>query len=256
MKKFALDFMVLHVGQMCNLRCKDCCNFVPYAPPESRRYPVEKIISDLETVFTVVGRIDRLQIQGGEPLIYSDLAKLLGYLGACREIVNIWIATNGMKVPDDELLHICSINNVAIRISDYPQNRGNLEAFVLKARAHRVTVNIYEFSTEESLWQDLGNINEVTRTVDNQIVQERFKNCEFRGCLTLADGEFHRCGRGVNASKVLGFKPAPGDLVEVRDNPNFRNDFITYVAYPQFETACRYCNGTLGSKKIPAAQQL
>lgn len=244
--KYAIDFMVLHVGQMCNLRCKDCCNFVPYAPPESRRYPVEKIISDIETVFTVVGRIDRLQIQGGEPLIYSDLAKLLGYLGACREIMNIWIATNGMKVPDDELLHICSINNVAIRISDYLQNKSNREAFILKARAHRVNLVGYDFSNENSLWTDLGNINEITRTVDNGIVSERFKNCAFRSCLTLADGEFHRCGRGVNASKVLGFTPAPGDCVKVRDNPCFKNDLITYLTYPQFETACRYCNGTGG----------
>ena len=254
--KYRIPFMVLHVGQMCNLRCKKCCNFVPWATPQSRRYPIEKIISDLEKSFTVIGYIDHLQVQGGEPLIYSDLAKLLGYLGACREIGNIKVATNGMKIPDDELLHVCSINNVLIRISDYPQNRENLETFVAKARVHRVNIEMYGFAGNQSTWKDLGAPDEVSRTEDDALVTERFNRCEFKICLTLANGEFHRCGRGVNAAQVLGFKPELGDSAVIRDNPFFKRDLLDYLSRPRFESACRYCNGTWNAKIIPAAEQL
>lgn len=254
--KLAIDFLVLHVGQMCNMRCKNCSNFVPYASAESKRYPVEKIISDLETVFKVVKKIKYLQVQGGEPFIYSDLPKLLGYLGACREIEHIMIATNGMKVPDDEIWHSCSMNNITIRISNYPQNRGNLEKFAQKAQAYRVNLNMYDFAGHRSTWKDLGTLDEVVLEDNDAVVTERFNKCTFNVCLTLADGEFHRCGRGVNAAYALGFEPAPGDCVKVRDNKNFKYDLITYLAYPHFETACRYCNGTYGVRDIPAAVQL
>ena len=126
--KFQIPYLVLSVGHMCNLRCKNCGTFAPYAPPENRRYPIEKIISDFETLFKVIGYINLLQIQGGEPLIYSDLPKLIGYLGACQEIGKIEIATNGTVKPNDKLMHMLCINNVEFRVSDYPQNKGKYAA--------------------------------------------------------------------------------------------------------------------------------
>ena len=94
--KLEVPFLVLSVGQACNLRCKNCANFAPYALPEMRKYPIESIISDFEALFKAVGKINSLQIQGGEPLIYQDLPKLVAYLATCPEIENIVIATNGI----------------------------------------------------------------------------------------------------------------------------------------------------------------
>lgn len=253
-----LTFLVLHVGQMCNLRCKNCSNFVPYAPPESRRYPVEQIISDMEALFKVVKRIDVLQVQGGEPLIYSDLPKLLGYLAACREIGEIHIATNGMRLPDDEVWRLCKLHDIKIRISNYPQNRKNLQAFADKAVAYGCSEKLllHTFTNSKSLWYDLGALNEISREDDDAVVAARFDKCAFNGCLTLADGELHRCGRGVNAHKVLGFEQTFDDFVQVRNNPRLKYDLVMYLVKPTFETAFRYCNGTFGAKQIPPAEQL
>ena len=102
----------------------------------------------------------------------------------------------------------------------------------------------------------MGALPEVSREDDDAIVTERFNKCAFRICLTLANGEIHHCGRGVNASKVLSFEPAPEDCVKVRNNENLRQDFFNYVYKPRFENACRYCNGTWGVRKIPPAEQL
>ena len=252
-----LNFFVLHVGQMCNLRCKNCSNFVPYAPPESRRYPVEQIISDMEALFKVVKRIDTLQVQGGEPLIYSDFPKLLGYLAACREIGEIVIATNGMRLPDDEVWRLCKIHNIKIRISDYPQNRKNIQIFAQKAAdfgCHE-TLYLYNFVDRQSFWYDCGGLD-TPREDDDDVVTARFDKCAFNGCLTLENGQLHRCGRGVNAHKVLGFKQTFDDFVQVRNNPRLKYDLVMYLVKPTFETACRYCNGTFGVKQIPPAEQL
>lgn len=244
----------MSVGQACNLRCKNCANFSPYATNEMRKYSLESIISDLEIMFNSAD-VDLLQIQGGEPLIYKELTKLLGYLSACREVQQIHVATNGMLTPSDEIMLICSMNKIFLRVSNYPQNKDNLQNIAGKCRSFRVSASLYDFSSREALWYDCGGLD-VPRENDDRIVSERFQRCGFKGCLTLEDGELHRCSRAKNAYKLQGFEPEAGDCVRVRGNKNFLDDLVAYHSPPRFETACRYCNGTHNVKKIPAAEQL
>ncbi len=256
--EFRIPYLVLSVGQMCNLRCKNCANFAPYVPPELRRYPSENIIADFESLFKVVDRIDRLQIQGGEPLIYSDLPKLTSYLNACKEVAKIDIATNGTITPKDEWWQIFSANKkVKFRVSDYPQNHGNLDTFLSKAQDYHIEVALYKFASRKSLWFDCGGMD-TPREDNDAVVSKRFNKCAFRVCLTLEDGELHRCSRAPNAHKMQGFdnQPPPVDFVSVRDNHNLREHLEAYLVHPHFETACRYCYGTAGAKKVPAAEQL
>ena len=203
--KIRIPYMVLSVGQMCNLRCKNCANFAPYVPKECRRYPVESIIADFETLFTVVGRIDRLQIQGGEPFTYSDLPKLTGYLSACNEVGEIIIATNGTITPRDEVMHRFSLNKIKFRVSNYMQNRRNLDFFAIKAQAYRIETFSYDFASQEALWFDCGDVN-TPREDDDAVVAERFNRCAFKVCLTMENGDLHRCSRAPNAHIMQNFE--------------------------------------------------
>lgn len=202
--RYNIPYLVLSVGHMCNLRCKNCGNFAPYAPPEYRRYPIEEIISDFEALFKVIGHIQRLQIQGGEPLVYSDLLKLIGYLGACLEVGKIEIATNGTINPNDKLMHMLCVNNVEFRISDYPQNRRNLATLLAQLHIYRIPARVYGFTTKESLWFDKGG-TDTPREDDDRIAAYRFNTCRNKGCLTLENGELHRCSRAANAQRLQGF---------------------------------------------------
>ena len=253
--KLEVPFLVLSVGQACNLRCKNCANFAPYALPEMRKYPIESIISDFEALFKAVGKINSLQIQGGEPLIYQDLPKLVAYLATCPEIENIVIATNGIFTPSDMLMYICSVLGVQFRVSNYPQNTKNLSSIAEKAKKFNVNVSTYDFASNEALWFDCGGLD-TPRENDDSVVAERFNRCSFKGCLTLENGELHRCSRAANAYKLQGFESVDGDFVKVRDNKNLYEDMLSYYAPPRFENACRYCNGTFNVRKIPAAEQI
>lgn len=70
---FHIKVLVLVVGQACNYRCRDCANFCPISPKEYKRYSLESMTSSLKSIFENVNYIETLQIQGGEPFIYSDL---------------------------------------------------------------------------------------------------------------------------------------------------------------------------------------
>ena len=235
--KLNLPGLVLSVGQACNLRCKNCANFAPHALSEMRRYSVESIIADFEALFKVAN-IALLQIQGGEPLVYKDLSKLLRYLSACREINQVII-----------------VHKIPLRVSNYPQNRDNLQNLALKLRVFKVDAVMYDFASKQALWYDCGGLN-TPRENDDNVVAERFNRFAFRGCFTFEDGELHRCSRAKNAYNLQGIELKAGDYVQVRNNPNLRADIIAYHTSPRFENACRYCNGTCGVKMIPAAEQL
>lgn len=253
--KLKLRFLVLSVGQACNLKCKNCANFSPYALPEMKTYSLESIIADFETLFAAVD-VHYMQIQGGEPLLYKNLHKLIGYLAACNSIEReIRIATNGLITPNDTLMKICSLYNVHFRISNYPQSQNNLMRFVQKCQQWDVPVTMYNFASRKAMWYDCGGLD-TPREDDDEIVQERFRNCSFgRHCLTLEDGELHRCSRAKNAYKLQGFESQHGDFVRVRGNKNFYEELKEYITPPlRFETACRYCNGQ--SRLISPAEQL
>lgn len=72
LKDFYIEYMVISVGQACNYKCRDCANFCPIAPQEYRRYSIESIISSLKPILNSAKYIERIQIQGGEPFVYSD----------------------------------------------------------------------------------------------------------------------------------------------------------------------------------------
>ena len=57
--------IVVSVGQACNFKCRDCGNFAPISPVEFRRYKVDDIISDLDTILKNVAKVSGIQIQGG-----------------------------------------------------------------------------------------------------------------------------------------------------------------------------------------------
>lgn len=61
-KKNIIRFLVLWVGTSCTLRCRDCCNLIPYMPQIS--YDEEEIFENLDYITKEI-KIDTLQIQGG-----------------------------------------------------------------------------------------------------------------------------------------------------------------------------------------------
>ena len=60
------------------------------------RYDIESIIGSLDIILKNAQHIDSLQIQGGEPFLYSDLPELLAFLRKQRKIKSIGFTSRGM----------------------------------------------------------------------------------------------------------------------------------------------------------------
>lgn len=86
LKDFRIQFMVLSIGQACNYKCKYCGNFAPYAPSEFMRYKLEDIKLWLTQIIKSVDCIEKFQIQGGEPFVYSELGDLIKFMSNITEL--------------------------------------------------------------------------------------------------------------------------------------------------------------------------
>ena len=261
---FRLPYMVLSVGQACNYKCKNCGNFAPFAPAEFMRYKFEDVAQWMSKILDVVDSINTLQIQGGEPFLYSDLGRLITYLrnihGGGGGINSIEIATNGSILPNDDLLKILKDSNVDVRISNYNITPEKTKILQETLQNWGIRHTVYFFTSHNGYWYDKGSINAQDYPhYDDKVLNRRFDRCNNSGCLTLERGRLAHCSRANNAPVIQGFE-APSDdyilLSDYADRDELKKALMKYCLHPKFMEACRYCYGSEGAKMIPPAVQL
>ena len=199
-EKINMDYLCVSVGQACNLRCRDCGNFAPYAPKDMMHYDVEEIIDKLN-IITKYARIQTLQIQGGEPFLYPQLEILLDYVRKSQEIKQCLVATNGTVLPKVKPEYLQG-EKFLVRISHYPVNSDNAAKVQKWFRLNSIRYKIYHFVSEEDKWFDLGR-----KYNPGEDVESRFENCLFKNCYTFENGWIERCARALVAQRIMGFKP-------------------------------------------------
>ncbi|HGG0417962.1 TPA: CDP-glycerol glycerophosphotransferase family protein [Clostridium sporogenes] len=249
-----LDLLCISVGQLCSLKCKDCGNFSPYAPSDTKIYKIDKLKKHLKCVLNNIDYLETLQIQGGEPFLYNNLVQLIEFARSFKNIKNIVIATNGTIVPQNKVLNSIKTNDVIVRISEYLNCTNKRQILEDKLKLYRINYSIYSFASNNCDWYYMGGPDKKINN-DDKVVQQRFENCKFNVCLTLENGIIGYCSRSIVSQKIQGFIGNTDDYVELNDNKNIREDLYFYVNNKNFMECCRYCNGTDG-KLIPAAIQL
>lgn len=248
-KKNYIWFLEMSVGQACNFKCKNCGNMAPHSPKELMRYDYNDVLRDLKNVLATGCRIRNLQIQGGEPFLYSDLDKILQFAGSQEQIEHVQIATNGSIIPDDDMLQLIKEKNIQIRISDYKVNKKlwggieDAEALYKCCQSKGISVRYYVFTSGASQWYYKG-LFEMERDGNDQSCMERFASCRNNDCLSLERGRLYYCTRSVNAGIIQNFEEKASDYCIVDDSSEFADRLYEYINNRHFMEACRYCHGT------------
>ncbi len=243
------------VGQACSLKCKHCTNFSPFAPSSAKRYSFKKICDDLSVIFQSVYRVEKIQVQGGEPFLYPELSELLEFIRSSGKVDLLTVATNGTILPNEEVFESMQQNRVRVRISNYPNvPNETVSRFLEKLRDYGLDIWIYDFASDDSMWYDMGGITEAPSDSSDEAVQRRFLNCPFHDCFTLENGKISRCGRAVMAGLLQDFTAGEHDLLPVASADDFTEKLWKYLDFPICMEACRHCFGTERGKVLPAQQ--
>lgn len=244
-----IKFLNICVGQACNLKCRDCANFAPYAKQKNLRYDIEEILADVDKIMPFMKRVDVLHIQGGEPFLYTDLDKLLIYLNERYKsyIGNIHIATNGMIMPPQIVREtVKNCENVSVRISGYGNCK--IKGWLEKENIPHYT---YRFVHGKKMWNYAGGINYVEQKSENFMT--KFLRCKWNRCYTIENHLLGSCARSIPAISLQNVNVNKEDYLDLKEDITL-DEVSKHFLFFHPMNCCHNCAGTDGDLILPAVQ--
>ncbi len=247
---------------ICNLNCRYCLNFNPFAKSFFKR-KWDDVIRDIDLFFECVDRIMLFHVSGGEPLLYEHTADLICYLhkNYGNRIDTLRTVTNGTVVPKDEILHKLSECDFEITIDDYreavPQYEKNFDELIKKLESF----NIKYYVNKASGWIDLAPEKTDFSDKDEGWIISHRNSCS-QSWQELREGKLYSCNYAAYAT-VAGII-GEDDKEECYDLSNYtpskRKELVefrlgyTSKGYTEFCKKCRGFTVTNSDIRIPAEQ--
>ncbi len=232
----------------CNLNCRNCLNFNPFA----KQFYVRKwedLKKDVDLFFSCVDHIMLFHVSGGEPMLYKHTADLIEYISRNYgdRIDTLRTVTNGTVVPEDEVLEKLSQSKVEITVDDYRENvsyfNEKFDELLRKLEAYHIK---YYINKADS-WIDLApERTDYSGLSDEQLERHRAE-CN-QSWQELRDGKLYSCNYAAYAA-VAGIA-GEQDVEEAYDlrayTPEKAKELVefrlgyTTKGYTEF---CKKCRG-------------
>lgn len=234
--------------------------FMPYFSTPSD-LDKEEVLQQVDQYFSMVEYLESFNLLGGEPLLYVPLAEIISYVAdKYRDrIEHFKIFTNGMILPNKELLGLFYKHSIEIQISDYT------EAVPYKKRMQEL-VDLLEKSKinyyilKSSIWGDFGFPENPNSISDNKLIPF-FDACRasFRG---LYKNRVYFCHLETSAIRAGLYADNPNDYFDLsKKTENKKKKFFEFdFGFNQsgaisFCKVCRGCD-TVNSLTVNAAEQM
>lgn len=241
----------------CNLRCKGCGSLMPmYQHPKD--VELDLILSSLDRFFSVVDRVFRVNVIGGEPFLYPHMDKIIQYLNSRDEVVWVVIPTNGTIVPNNpDLFKALHNPKNHVRISHYETFDKKTGKLLDKLENEGIDHSLKVFGKDTYLWYDFGDYH--LRNRSEKEFSDQYKKCDVEW-MSLYRGKLYPCPRAAH-SIDLGLQPSEGNYVDIADNSipleELKNELQHFIYETRFYPACKRCDrGTEACPVISVAEQI
>ena len=248
---------------ICNLNCKNCLNFNPFAKEFFVR-EWDDLVADVDLFFSCVDHIMLFHVSGGEPMIYKHTADLIEYIDKNYgdRIDTLRTVTNGTIVPKPEVLEKLSKCNIEITIDDYreavPRFNNNFDELINRLNEYGIK---YYINKAES-WIDLApEKTDYSDYPEEQLIKHR-DECS-QSWQELRDGKLYSCNYAAYAT-VAGIA-GEQDLEEAYDLTCFddtkKKELVEFrLGYTEkgYTNFCKKCRGFTpqNSEEVKPAEQV
>ena len=241
----------------CDLRCKGCGSLMPmYEHPKD--IEIELILHSLDKFFSVVDRVFRVNVIGGEPFVYPHMDRVIEYLNGKDQVVSVVVPTNGTVMPENPRLYEALRNpKNHVRISHYEAYDKKSGKLLERLKEENIYHTVKQFGANTYLWYDFGGYEDRGRSGDE--LAKQYHTCEVEW-MSLYRGKLYPCPRAAH-SIDLGFQPAEGNYIEIVNEEispeELKKNLEQFVYETKFYPACNRCDrGTGKCPVIPVAEQL
>jgi len=173
------DKVIRHIavkaGFICNLKCKSCCEFIPFFIDKHRcSFDAAGIISDIEKLSNSLEYIWSLSFSGGDVMLNKDLGLVIEKTVQFENIRDIYCLTNGTYIPPAEVLDAIQNTHGRVRvvINNYEINS---RAVPLVEELNRRSIT--NLLRDNAGWYDLNDHTFKNRSVE--ALKKTFNTCAF-----------------------------------------------------------------------------
>ena len=253
----------------CNLKCALCGVLVPQYDYRPQR-TADEFSKTLNAVFSIVDRVGRLQITGGEPLLHPQLGTLLEMCFQYADRFDeLWFFSNCAVPFREDVLSILTAysNQVVVHCSDYgvrpDVSKRNLEQLSAAEIPYKY-LKYYGDSQYCDGWVDNGDFVPHHRTAaENERIFSTCSHVNRGGSWYVRNGQMHWCGRSIRGAE-LGRVPLRRedylDIFDPKTTIEEKRRQLKILMHVRTITACDYCGGLYGTKNAaerhPAGEQL
>ena len=245
------------VSTKCNLRCIGCGSLMPlYDSPTD--VPIDLLMKSLNVFFSVVDRVFRVNVVGGEPFLYKDLDAVIEYLNKNDKVTSVVLPSNGTYAPDNPKLYkALSHPKNSVRISHYESCEKGTEKLQAYLDEYNVDYSIKYFSATGYQWYDFGGYELRNRTSDE--LTKQYDNCEVEW-MSVYRGKLYPCPRAAHAID-LGFMEENDNFVDLIGSnislKELRENIQDFVYERKYYECCNHCDrGTGKCQVIQIAEQM
>lgn len=249
------DWLGYIIGQSCTLKCKHCCEGVPYLKnPEF--VTTEIIISDLQKVADSCKFLKYVELIGGEPFLHPDFDNLLRKLLCLNNVGYIKIFTNGTVTPDNSLCEILKDSRIVIHLSNYLNSVSqDLQEKIINTKKKFDENDISYIFIDSTNWLDFTSFR--IRNISDEQLTNCFDNCFLADCHRLHNGILYRCPHQYSGVQSGDLTLKSGEYISI----NELDEEKLAKALDNFENmcfteACRHCNMPYDAQEIITGEQI
>ncbi|MDR0682280.1 MAG: radical SAM protein [Dysgonamonadaceae bacterium] len=268
-KEIILKRIALIPSFRCNLNCRLCISSSPNLPP-GNDMTIEEAKKTLKLIFTLIDKLELLQISGGEPFLFKELAPMIfECFKYADRFEKFMLFTNGTVPLRDDVFEIIKQHKdkFILFISNYGLHTERFNAFIKTINKNSITYRIMNYHGDDQYfggWVDFGEYVSYNRTP--AMLSKVFHSCgqvQCGGCWQVQNGQIHWCPRSLRGT-LAGFIPSRKniDYIDIFDTETTLDEKRTALyelIHADYFLGCDYCTGDMGTndptKRYPAAEQ-
>ena len=253
----------------CTLNCKLCAVGIPKFKSANIVYDTSlgQLTQSLDVVFNIYDYVSRIDISGGEPLLWGEqnLIGLLLYLDKrLHQVGEIRILTNGTILPSTALMEtIIKLDiNVSFVLDNYgllSTNSEGLKNLLSRYKIYCRDTKYFGDKQWHSGWIDiLGDLS--FRNYSKEQLLEIHNTCHVHSaCVSLFNGKLWKCQISPLCEIINGTTDEVCSLDLLVPSTSIDDKRRILLNWENvIPLACQYCNGmdSANAKRYPAAEQV
>ncbi len=243
------------VSQRCTLKCKLCCEKVPYIQNGIFVSP-EVIIQDCTRIAQCSEFLDYIELIGGEPLLHPQISDILEGLLKIPNVGYIKMFTNGTVSPSPKVLEVLKNPRIVITFSNYLRQVNEYQrAAILKTKELFDLNHIAYYLIVGDAWSDYGDFTK--RNLPREELEEKCPSCFIHNCHRLFQGKLYQCPIHYAFLQTMRDGKDDEDVIDIYA---YTDEELAYkldeVEARKTFDACDYCLLPFDGKQRPAGEQL